>query len=193
MPIDTIKIQGNLKHSNYPLLQDTVKQNLNGNFFTIDMNHLTDKIKQVPWILDVQIKKIWPTQINVQITERKILAMYNKNQVLTTGDVLLPKPKKISKKILKIHSKLPIKFDDIKDYKYILKKYNLHLMAIKQEEDMAINLQIDHGVWLKTGTLFDKKTWDKRLIVIKSFLSKRNHGIKIIDLRYPLGMAITKN
>jgi cell division protein FtsQ len=193
MPIDTISIQGNLKNTNYTLLQETIKQNLTGSFFTVDMDNLIDKIKQVPWILDVQIKKIWPQQINVNIIEREILALYNKDQVLTTDDVLLPKPKKIDKNILQIHSKLPIKFDDIMKYKKILNKYKFNLLAIKQADNTAISLKINQGIWLKIGTLFDETTWNMRLKIINGFLRKRNHMIKVIDMRYPRGMAVTRH
>jgi cell division protein FtsQ len=192
IPIDTINISGDFKYINYGILQDVIKKNMQGSFLTIDINKITKKIKQIPWVLGVNIKRKWPSQINVFIKERQLLALYNKNKVLVTGDIMLPKPNKIQNDVLQIYTKKSIKYDEVLEYQNILKQNKLKLISILQGDDFSISLRVDDGVIIKTGTMLDKEAIKRRMAIVRQILRKPKHNIKIIDLRYSHGLAITK-
>ena len=55
-----------------------------GNFFSTDLDSVRQLFETVPWVRQVQVRRIWPNTLHVQIEEHQPLALWNEDQMINT-------------------------------------------------------------------------------------------------------------
>lgn len=92
LEVNKIEINSNkpdLKHS----IQNSLTGRRLGNLLLLDIDRMQKAIKSYTWIKDVHIKKIFPSTVNIEITERTPIAVIKKEQhYLIDQDGILLQP-----------------------------------------------------------------------------------------------------
>jgi cell division protein FtsQ len=57
---------------------------LQGNFFTIDLDQTRRLFESVPWVRHATVHRIWPNVLRVYIEEQQALALWNENQMINS-------------------------------------------------------------------------------------------------------------
>ena len=63
-----------LRHVSAVLLDQSVRQRLRGNFFTVDLDAVRAGFEQVPWVRRAMVRRVWPDRLEVAIEEHRPLA-----------------------------------------------------------------------------------------------------------------------
>ena len=73
-----------LRHVSAVLLDQSVRQRLRGNFFTVDLDAVRAGFEQVPWVRRAMVRRVWPDRLEVAIEEHRPLATWGENQLMNT-------------------------------------------------------------------------------------------------------------
>lgn len=66
------------------LLRATVKRDVRGNFFAIDLDAVRAVFETVPWVRHASVRRIWPDGLEVAIEEHRPLALWGDGRLVNT-------------------------------------------------------------------------------------------------------------
>lgn len=149
---------------------------------------------RLPWVAQVVVRRVWPDVVVVTINEKKPVALWNDNSLLSSaGELFSPETKSYPAGLPQLKGPAG---EQILMAQYYAKMSSaltpLHckIMRLELTPAMAWNLTLDNGTKLSIGH--------------KDILTRLNHFVKVypkvvgdhisnveyIDLRYPNGMAV---
>ncbi|MEW8431905.1 MAG: FtsQ-type POTRA domain-containing protein, partial [gamma proteobacterium symbiont of Ctena orbiculata] len=74
MPVRVVSVDGEIKYLDREGLEQTVAQAVSGNFFSVDLVRIRDKIERLPWVKSASVRRVWPDTLAVRVTEQLPLA-----------------------------------------------------------------------------------------------------------------------
>ena len=83
-------IRGPLEHVNAAHLEAVVRDELDGTFFTMNLDSARASLAKVPWVRSVALRRQWPQRLEVTIEEHVPFARWNDAALVDTfGDVFV--------------------------------------------------------------------------------------------------------
>ncbi|MEW8585780.1 MAG: FtsQ-type POTRA domain-containing protein, partial [Candidatus Thiodiazotropha sp.] len=76
MPVRVVSVDGEIKYLDREGLEQTVAQAVSGNFFSVDLVRIRDKIERLPWVKSASVRRVWPDTLAVRVTEQLPLAYW---------------------------------------------------------------------------------------------------------------------
>jgi cell division protein FtsQ len=73
---DVISIKGEILHSDISSMRHHITSNVSGNFYSINLSKTKQIFETIPWINQAVIKRVYPSQIEVKLTEYKSKAIW---------------------------------------------------------------------------------------------------------------------
>ena len=188
-PIDEVEIVSTTSNHNNNKI-DVIVDSLQGSdLLSLDLDILKNKIISDGWIKDVEIKKSFPSKLEIVIVPQEPYAIYNSQILMKDGSIL--KSKVLPKDLTIIVDKTNDKLDSLE----VLMLCNEMLDKI----DLDIKKLEIHDSLIKINTssnllISDRKNLElnlKRLIETYGNLQGLfKKDIKSIDMRYSNGFAI---
>ena len=73
-----------------------VRNEVHGNFFTVDIERLRQSLEQLPWVRNVSIRREFPHRLAVRLEEHQALARWNNAALLNQqGEVFAAKSEQV--------------------------------------------------------------------------------------------------
>lgn len=198
-PISVVKIEGNCQHLSQETVEQAISADFPASFWTIDVSALKTKLQTMAWVQSVNIEKIWPETLKIQINEKKVFARWNRNGFISDkGEIFYPETSSITSQQESLQNLPQLQGLDTQT-QTLMKMYSLMNPMLKTKELTLKTLSVSAGgAWtllLSNGTLLllGKQAPLKRLtrflrVYDRVFL---NQQAKSVDLRYPHGMAVS--
>lgn len=82
---DTITIKGNIVHTDISSVR-TIINSINGNFYSIDLANTKKIFESTPWINRAVVKRVYPSQIEVLLSEYKPMAVWGASEEMKLVD-----------------------------------------------------------------------------------------------------------
>ncbi|MGA8006535.1 MAG: FtsQ-type POTRA domain-containing protein, partial [Burkholderiales bacterium] len=73
-PLREITVRGTLAHTSAAQIEQATRGRIVGNFFSVDLAAVRQGIEQLPWVRQVNVRRVWPDGLEVSIEERVALA-----------------------------------------------------------------------------------------------------------------------
>ncbi len=90
--IRTIEVTGETAFTDVEALETQLRENLNGNYFSADLDRIRSIAEKSPWVASAKIERIWPDQIRVTVTRRRAAAFWGKGRLISDrGEVFAPR------------------------------------------------------------------------------------------------------
>lgn len=178
-------------------LEQAIKNAINGNFMTIDLQGLQAALTELPWVRTATISREWPPALHIMLEEHVPLAYWGKTALINTrGEIFHASGQ---------GEVMPVFIADDPDngplisrtYKVLSKMLQLveqDIIEIVLTPRHAWYIRLDTGTWLKLG----RKEIQLRLQRYISAVRQHKHSLdqedflSYVDLRYPDGFAISK-
>jgi cell division protein FtsQ len=192
-PIKVVKVIG-AQHINHNVIQHALGMLVNKGFFSVEVEAIKDRLLQISWISNVSVRRVWPDQIWVMITEKNPIARWNAENLLSSaGDIFVPDegtaPQELPEFIgpegkqifmMQYYNKInnllsPLRF---KVARLELTPTNLWNVTLNN----GMKLTVDHKEFLTHFSHFVK--------VYPKIVGERVADIDYVDLRYANGLAI---
>ena len=196
-PVAAISVSGDTENVDRSELQLVLSSLVNQRFFELNVGSIAEKIQEMPWVEDVQIRKRWPDRMSVTITERMPIARWGMNALVDEfGQVFSSDGGKDK------FSNLPIlqsaeKYDSVlvKRFQMIFEKFNTSNLEIERMSRTKVDswsIKLVDGPTVVLG----KQQFDLRiarfLVLWKTLKPEQIERISTMDFRYSNGVAVSK-
>jgi len=201
LPVKQVIFAGELPHTRRLEVEQVLPSTLRGNFFSINLETVRLTLEQLPWIRKVEVRRVWPSRLEVKVEEHKPVARWGDGRgelVNSYGEVfaaLAPDEELLA---------MPLLFGPQGTSKEVLTRYGefaeaFHAVGEKPAQvllspRLSWQLKLDHGMVVDLGREQPKAPVALRLQrfveVYPEAVANRSVRPTVVDLRYPNGFAM---
>lgn len=200
-PLREILVTHELREIRRSELESAFTGLLRGNFFTIKVEDLRHSLEQLPWVRRAEVRRQWPSRIEVSIEEHLPVAFWGQatgQLVNSYGEVFtaaLSAPPPVSMPLLIGPSGLASEvLNHYQQAEEILKPVGRIPHALSVSPRLAVQLRLDDGMIIELGREQPKAPVSERLLrfveYYPSVLSATRQRPSVVDMRYPNGFAL---
>jgi cell division protein FtsQ len=192
-PIKTVKVYG-LNRLNQQEVRDSLFPLVNRGFFTINVDRIRDRLRQMPWVSDLYVRRVWPDQIVITLAEKKPVARWNDDVLLSEGGELF------SPKQETWPEDLPRFFGPVGQQIFMLRNFDdmnrlllpLHakISYLELTSFLTWKLTLNNGITMQIGHKDILTRLNQFVKVYPKIIGSRATDVDYIDLRYSNGAAI---
>lgn len=197
-PVKQLLIEGEYRYIDDEELVTLIKGQKHQGLLAINLQQLQTQIEKLDWVKVVEIKKVWPETLVLNLTEHQPIVAVTDGVLTRSGKLIetqiqdeyikrLPKLEYFGGKTLAENEYLHI-WNELKLIKQALIPLgaNIKLLQINQLDNWQIHLS--NNVTINLGR---KQRLHRAERLAKVFLSiKDKQQIENLDLRYPNGLAV---
>ena len=202
--IDEIEYHGVFEYVDQNAIDQTVKDALQGNFFTIDLLAIQNALLAEPWVESADLGRKWPNKIIISIEEYEpMMRLGNQGLVMKNGKLVKGPidgwPNAADLQRLPVLEGKPESLPEMMA-RYSAWKFELHSAGMRIEK-MALS---DSNAWTVNLRYIDQEMFELRLgsmdpnIRLERFLRLFSQGenyfkgLEYIDARYPNGVVLKR-
>jgi cell division protein FtsQ len=163
-------------------------------FFAVEVEFVKERILQLPWVADVSVRRVWPDQVIVVVTERDPIAFWNETSLLSSsGEIFSPKentfptglphfsgPDGEQIHMLEFYSKID----------HTLRPLHLKITQLELTPYLSWNMMFAGGMKVHLGYKDVLTRINHFVKVYPKIVGERAADVDYIDLRYPNGLAV---
>ncbi len=207
-PISVVKVEADYTHLSPEELEQTISNDLPASFWTVNVRSLKSRLQAITWVQSVDIQKIWPETLKIRVNEKKVMAKWGKNGLLSDKqEIFYPNFERKEQESTSIKKGLPTLYGPASQVNTIVQQYNSMSKMLWQEKMTIKTLYMSRsGAWfiqLTNGTmlLLGRETPLERLarflgaydsiFLNNDAVDQEIRFARRVDLRYPHGMAIS--
>ncbi len=76
-PVRAVQFEGEFRHVTQVQLAAAVEGAVQGNFLRLDLDAVKARAESLPWVYQAEVRRRWPRDLTVRITEQQLLARWN--------------------------------------------------------------------------------------------------------------------
>jgi cell division protein FtsQ len=195
LPVNEISIRGGgvnggLKQVTREQIAEVVRNEVKGNFFTVDLEATREAFRGLPWVRNATVRRIWPQSLEVLLEEHVPLARWGNSRLVNThGEIFdaacedeLPVfegPENTSQEILGQY----IVFNKL------LQPLQQHVEQIGLSPRRAWRIRLQDGTLLELGRDQAEDRLHRYVTVHDQMAAMLKKQMRYVDLRYPGGLA----
>jgi cell division protein FtsQ len=192
-PIKTVRVFG-ANRVDQKEIKNIITPLVDRGFFTVNVDYIKDRLLQLPWVFSVLVKRNWPDQIEIVLMEKKALAYWNKESLLSdVGELFTPRRASFPEHLPQFIGESGKQILMLKHYQEmhrLLIPLHVNISYLELTPYLTWKIKLDNGITLQVG----HKDILTRLIrfvkVYDKIVGDHAEDVDYIDLRYSNGMAI---
>lgn len=194
VPIRHINVEGQISHVNPQALQAVLSSVAEHSMFA-DLHPLQERVKALPWVKTVEIKRVWPNALIVSITQVEPMARFNDNWLLSTdGSVFIP-PSLAGLEQLPLligpQDKALFLWQGYRVMSDLLKPAGLTIWRLSLSPRFSYEAVLNNGLILYLGASQVTERLQLFIKVYQQQLAPKVNQIAYVDLRYASSLAIS--
>ena len=168
-----------------------VRNEVQGNFFTVDIERLRMSLEKLPWVRSVNIRREFPGRLSVQLEEHQVLARWNNSALVNRqGEVFSANTERELPSFIGREGEAKEVAQQYAEFGQQLAELNLQVMQIAQSPRHAWQLHLSNGMVLELGSDEMQQRLAKFVAVYPYSLAAMQATVKYVDLRYRNGFAV---
>lgn len=196
LPLRQVALEATFDNVSKQDLHQVVSAQINGGFFSLDVETVTAAVAALPWVDSVNVHRVWPDTLHVTINEQVALARWHDQALVNVrGELFYPKANSFTENLVELNGpdtsvaqlaqQLGVFSQALEESQYKMKRINL-------SQRRAWELELDNGVVVVLG----RHAIEKRLNNFVRFYPKllnKMESVRRIDMRYTNGFAVQWN
>lgn len=192
-PIHQVKVYG-IKHLNAGETQRLLLPLVSKGFFGVEVDLIKEQLLQIPWVADVSVRRVWPDQVVIAISEKNPVARWNENSLLSsTGEVFNPAsasypmdlphfvgPEGKQMTVLAFYSEI----------NQLLNPLHLKIKRLELSPYLSWDMEFANGMKVRLGYKDVLTRVGHFVKVYSKIVGERADDVDYVDLRYPNGLAV---
>lgn len=203
MPIRLVEIQGQLQQvSQQEILSVLKTQSMNQatdddsiNFLTTDLLSLEQSLETIPWVYRVQVRRIWPDKLVIEVEEQQAVAIWNKDQLVNRFGKLF-KPEQMPELDLPVlagvDEDLSMMLETFTELQKQFESAELQLHDLYLDKRRAWQLKLSNGIELNVGRKDLMGRVNRFINLYPLLVAEGETPIERVDLRYDTGLAVLR-
>ena len=196
-PLRSVRVEGQFNHLTAKELEKAVAPKVGKSFFNVNVEAIKQVTRELPWVADVSVRRMWPDGLRILVTEQKAFARWNKKSLLNEeGEVFTPDAKTIPDGLPQLSGPDGTQFKVLARYMEsaeLVSAKGLHLKRLSLNARHAWTAELDNGMTLLLGRKHSQRRLARFVHIYKTVFAGSMNNMKRIDLRYSNGFAVYGN
>lgn len=210
-PLHSVRLSAAPQRVVAPEVLQVVRNEVDGNFFTVDIERLRQSLEKLPWVRSVSIRREFPSRLAVRMEEHQVLARWNSGArfdpstasgqallrtglVNTQGEVFSAKSESVMPSFIGQDGTSAEVARNYAQFSEQLAALNLQVAQLALSPRHAWQLRLSNGMVLELGSE-DMQQRLARFVAAYPYTKDRiqkaeNSGTAYVDLRYHNGFAV---
>jgi cell division protein FtsQ len=168
-----------------------VRNEVKGNFFTVDIKQLRQSLEKVSWVRGVDIRREFPSRLEVQLEEHQALAHWNNSALVNRqGEVFAAQSDQVLPGFIGPDGAAAEVTQYYTQFEQQLAGLNLQVDKIVLTPRHAWQLHLSNGMVLELGREDMQQRLERFVKVYPYSLAALQQRVKYVDLRYRNGFAV---
>lgn len=192
-PIKTVHVYG-VNRVDHEEVRSLLTPLVSQGFFNVNMDFIRDRLKQMPWVSDIFVRRNWPDQVEITILEKVPVALWNDESLLSkNGELFNPKSNTYPPNLPHLmgpNGKQIIMLQYFDEINRLLVPLHAKIASLELSPFYTWKMKLDNGVILQMGHKDILTRLYHFVKVYPKMIGNRAREVEYIDLRYPNGMAV---
>jgi len=193
-PISSVRFVGERKFLSQQELQEVIFAEVKTGFFGLKVSSLQHHLLSLPWIKQVDVRKVWPDQLVIHFEEHKPAAFWGDSGMISDmGALFYPELSKLNAELPKLQGpdgRASSVWQQFLVMERALAPLNLTITHLTLAPRGAWHLQLSNGITVILGTNDILMRLQRFVHAYEKQLHARQNEMAYVDLRYTSGMAI---
>jgi cell division protein FtsQ len=169
-----------------------VRHEVQGNFFTVDIEHLKQSLEKLQWVRNVSIRREFPHRLAVQLEEHQALARWNNAALVNRqGEVFVAYSKQVLPAFTGQDGTEAEVTQHYTQFSQQLAALDLQVTQLVLSSRHAWQLRLSNGMVLELGREDMQQRLARFVEVYPYSLAAKQGKVKYVDLRYRNGFAVS--
>jgi len=203
-PLHEVVVTHELREVRRSEVEQSLLGRVRGNFFSVNLEALRQSLEQLPWVRHAEVRRQWPSRIEVNIEEHVPVAVWgqgNGQMVNSFGEVFaatltVPPPGPMPV-LIGPAGLAPEMLGYYQQAEEVLKPIGRLPRVLSVSPRLAVQVRLDDGMVIELGRQQTKSPVRQRLERFvdnyPSVLTAARQRPSIVDMRYPNGFALRVN
>jgi len=197
LPIQAVKVEGEYRYLSTSTLEKLVAENVDGGFFTLDVEKVRHAVIKAPWVREATVRKLWPDTLYLKIKEQNAVVRWGEGGFLNhKGELFEPEDATHPKGLITLTGPAGthrLVFEKYKMLMGLLNPNNRSVAWVDLNNRRGWKFKINNGPTVIVGRKdVDERLW-KYVKNVEELLGKGIENITQVDLRYTNGFTVREN
>jgi cell division protein FtsQ len=194
LPVKHVTVEGEFRHADKDALVKAVSPIVRGSFMDVDVARIRQAGEALPWVKQIQVRRVWPDTLHLIVEEQKAIARWNKNSLVnTSGAVFTPPSATIPRGLVQLNgpdgtSELMAR--RLVDIQRQVNQLGLKVVAVNMDKRRAWQVDFAEGLRLELGRAGGETRLKRFIRVFNGGLATFRSQIAEVDMRYTNGLAV---
>ena len=193
LPFQQVKLEAPFNKVSKVELHEVVKAQVNGGFFSLDVDAVTAAVAELPWVSQVKVRRVWPDMLHITVNEQVALARWRDQALVNVeGELFYPAAESFPVDLIELNGPdktVALMARQFHRFNETLKQGEHKLKRINLTERRAWELGLSDSTVIVLG----RSNVEQRLQRFVQFypqLQARAVDVKRVDMRYTNGFAV---
>ena len=163
-------------------------------FFATDLSDIKSELEQRPWVESAAVRRVWPDRLEIEIREKKPLAYWNSDRLVSrSGELFAPPNPEIAGRLPRLAGPDERVKDVIRQARTMsetLSARGLGFAGLTLEQRGAWTLTLANGIEVVLGRDQVEERFERFITVYENRLISREDEVSQVDARYTNGVAV---
>jgi cell division protein FtsQ len=193
-PIKNVQVKGSYSHESNQALENIITPYVHTSIFGLSASALQQRLLQLPWLADVNIRRVFPATIVITLQEKQPIYVWNDTALMTAdGTAFTPALETFPSNLPKLigpDDQQQLLFSTMEQINQLLQPLNITVQQLTLSDRGSWSMVLSNGIAVMIGK---QNLWDRlqQFVTVypKVIGPKAQHALSV-DLRYPNGFAI---
>jgi len=193
LPIKSIQISGSFEYINEKEIEASLQSFIGEGFFSLDIQTLRNRLSDKPWAESVSIRRVWPSQINISIVEKRPVARWDDHQLISDKAIVYAANTDHFQNLPIVHSVNTDPAQVLNQYYRLSRRFqslNETVLSLSQDSRGSLDIKLADDLEIKVGRDDTDHKIDRLISIYEKEIQPRRLQIRLLDLRYANGFAV---
>jgi cell division protein FtsQ len=191
-PLNSVRLSAAPQRVDTAEVMQVVRNEVRGNFFTVDIERLRQSLEKLPWVRNVSIRREFPQRLAVRLEEHQALARWNNVALVNRqGEIFAANIEQALPSFIGQDGAAAEVTQQYAQFSQQLAALDLQVTQLALSPRHAWQLRLSNGMVLELGREDMQQRLARFVEVYPYSLVAIQSRVKYVDLRYRNGFAVS--
>jgi cell division protein FtsQ len=191
-PLNSVRLSAAPQRVDTEKVLQVVRNEVRGNFFTVDIERLRQSLEKLPWVRNVSIRREFPQRLAVRLEEHQALARWNNVALVNRqGEIFAANIEQALPSFIGQDGAAAEVTQQYTQFSQQLAALDLQVTQLALSPRHAWQLRLSNGMVLELGREDMQQRLARFVEVYPYSLVAIQSRVKYVDLRYRNGFAVS--
>jgi len=194
LPLRSIEVKGEFNKVTDAEVREVVATNKVSGFFNTDVESITEDLRALKWVETASVRRVWPDVLQIVVYERKAIANWNEDHLLTADASLFAPDNTTRPEGLPLlkgpHGTQAKVMERYIEMQAMLQPLGVRIAVLQMNARRAWSMTLDNGIEFDLGRSDTTARLQRFLDVYSNDFVTQEQGIAEVDLRYTNGFTL---